>query len=45
MSTNKKGQIDSAKVVIREVFSKFWFRIPDYQRAYVWGKDEISETD
>lgn len=43
MSTNKKGQIDSAKVVIREVFSKFWFRIPDYQRAYVWGKDEISE--
>jgi len=43
MSTNKKGQIDSAKVVTREVFSKFWFRIPDYQRAYVWGKDEISE--
>ncbi|SBT05955.1 conserved hypothetical protein [Candidatus Propionivibrio aalborgensis] len=41
--TNKKGQIDSAKVVIREVFSRFWFRIPDYQRAYVWGKDEISE--
>jgi uncharacterized protein with ParB-like and HNH nuclease domain len=29
--------------VIQEVFSKFWFRIPDYQRAYVWGKDEISE--
>jgi hypothetical protein len=25
------------------VFSRFWFRIPDYQRAYVWGKDEISE--
>lgn len=43
MSANNKGQIDSAKVVIREVFSRFWFRIPDYQRAYVWGKDEISE--
>lgn len=43
MGTGKKGQIDSAKVVIREVFSRFWFRIPDYQRAYVWGKDEISE--
>lgn len=43
MSANKKGQIDSAKVVIQEVFSRFWFRIPDYQRAYVWGKDEISE--
>lgn len=44
MSAIKKGQIDSGKVVIREVFSpRFWFRIPDYQRAYVWGKDEISE--
>ncbi|AVD88554.1 DUF262 domain-containing protein [Pseudomonas sp. SWI44] len=43
MSASKKGQIDSAKIVIGEVFSRFWFRIPDYQRAYVWGKDEISE--
>ena len=43
MSTGKKGQIDSEKVVIQEVFSQFWFRVPDYQRAYVWGKDEISE--
>lgn len=43
MSVGKKGQIDSAKVVIQEVFSRFWFRIPDYQRAYVWGKDEITE--
>lgn len=43
MSSSKKGQIESAKVVIQEVFSRFWFRIPDYQRAYVWGKDEISE--
>lgn len=43
MSNGKKGQIDSDKVVIREVFSDFWFRVPDYQRAYVWGKDEISE--
>ena len=43
MSSGKKGQIDSDKIVIGEVFSRFWFRIPDYQRAYVWGKDEISE--
>lgn len=43
MSSSKKGQIESAKVVIQDVFSRFWFRIPDYQRAYVWGKDEISE--
>lgn len=43
MSSRKKGQIESAKIVISEVFLRFWFRIPDYQRAYVWGKDEISE--
>jgi len=43
MSENKKGQIESAKIVIQEVFSRFWFSIPAYQRSYVWGKDEISE--
>ena len=43
MNSSRKGQIDSGKVVIHEVFSRFWFRIPDYQRSYVWGKDEISE--
>lgn len=43
MSASKKGQIESGKIVVRDVFSRFWFRIPDYQRAYVWGKDEISE--
>lgn len=36
MSANKKGQLDSAKVVIREVFSRFCFRIPDY---VLWGQD------
>ncbi len=43
MSSSKKGQIESDKIFIGEVFSRFWFRIPDYQRAYVWGNDEISE--
>jgi len=43
MGSGKKGQIESAKIFIGEVFSRFWFRIPDYQRSYVWGKDEISE--
>lgn len=43
MRSSRKGQIESAKIVVGEVFSRFWFRIPDYQRAYVWGKDEISE--
>ncbi len=43
MSSSKKGQIESDKIVIGEEFSRFWFRIPGYQRAYVWGRDEISE--
>ncbi|WNC90232.1 DUF262 domain-containing HNH endonuclease family protein [Paraburkholderia sp. FT54] len=37
------GNIDSGKVILREVFEKFWFTVPDYQRAYVWGKDEVDE--
>jgi uncharacterized protein with ParB-like and HNH nuclease domain len=43
MTDQKKGQIESAKVVILTVFRDFWFCIPDYQRSYVWGADEISE--
>jgi hypothetical protein len=43
MSDSKKGQIDSDKVVIVELFSRFWFSIPAYQRSYVWGKDQIAE--
>jgi len=37
MSENKWGEIDSAKVFTREVFSWFWFRIPDYQRPHVYA--------
>lgn len=42
-STTNESKIDSDKVLIQTVFSEFWFKVPDYQRAYVWGKDEISE--
>ena len=41
MST--KGQIESSKIVINDLFTRFWFRIPSYQRSYVWGKDEITD--
>lgn len=41
---SNEGQIESEKVTVQKVFSEdFWFRIPNYQRPYVWGKDEISE--
>ena len=34
--------IDSDKLYVRQIFSN-WFRIPEYQRPYVWEKDQIEE--
>ena len=36
-------EIEAKKVSVNQIFSDFWFRIPDYQRAYVWGHEQISE--
>lgn len=35
-------KIESDKLLVRDVFSK-WFRIPEYQRPYVWDKDQVTE--
>lgn len=36
-------QIASDKITIKDVFGEdMWFNIPDYQRPYVWGEDQIS---
>ena len=35
-------KIESDKLLIKDVFSK-WFRIPEYQRPYVWDTDQVSE--
>jgi len=35
-------EIKSGKLFVKEVF-KMWFRIPDYQRPYVWGNDQLSD--
>jgi len=37
--TNK---LDSGKVFINEAF-KWWYRVPDYQRPYIWGTDQITD--
>ena len=37
-----KNEINSEKILIKDVF-KMWFRIPEYQRPYVWGKDQIND--
>lgn len=34
------SQIKSGKWVIKEVF-KQWYRVPNYQRPYVWEKDQV----
>ena len=39
----KRGEIKSEKILVKDIFSTMWFRIPEYQRPYVWGADEISE--
>ena len=38
-----KNKIESEKVTIQKVFKEFWFRIPEYQRSYVWQPDNITE--
>jgi len=35
-------KIESDKLLVREVFD-IWFRIPEYQRPYVWDNDQVTE--
>lgn len=36
-------QISSNKITIKDAFgSDMWYSIPDYQRPYVWGEEQIS---
>ena len=39
-----KGEIKSEKILLKDIF-KMWFRIPEYQRPYVWGYEEINDFD
>jgi uncharacterized protein with ParB-like and HNH nuclease domain len=36
-------EIETKKVNINKLFSDFWFSIPEYQRSYKWGSEEIDE--
>lgn len=42
MSSNKH-EIKSEKILVKDIFSNLWFRIPEYQRPYVWGNDQIDD--
>lgn len=37
------SEIKSEKILVKDIFGNMWFRIPEYQRPYVWGKDEIND--
>lgn len=43
MSTVAKNKIESEKVTIQKVFTDFWFKVPEYQRSYVWQEENIIE--
>ena len=38
-----RGEIKSEKILVKDIFSRMWFRIPEYQRPYVWGSEEIDD--
>lgn len=38
-----RSEIKSEKILVKDIFTNMWFRIPEYQRPYVWGYDEIHE--
>ena len=35
-------KIESDKLFVKDVFQK-WYRIPEYQRPFVWGADQVIE--
>lgn len=35
-------KIESDKLLVKDVFAK-WYRIPEYQRPYVWENDQVTE--
>lgn len=38
-----ENEIKSEKILVKDVFSTMWFRIPEYQRPYIWSRDEVNE--
>jgi uncharacterized protein with ParB-like and HNH nuclease domain len=36
-------EIKSDKILVKEIFSTLWFRIPEYQRPYIWSRDQIDD--
>ena len=43
VSISNKHEIKSEKILVKDIFSRMWFRIPEYQRPYVWSRDEVND--
>ncbi len=39
----ESGEIKSGKILVKDIFERMWFRVPRYQRPYVWTRDEVAE--
>lgn len=37
------SEISTDKIFVKSIFSNLWFRIPEYQRPYVWTSEEVTE--
>lgn len=42
MAISPRNEIKTDKIYIKDVFEQ-WYRIPEYQRPYVWSRDEVIE--
>ncbi|MBA4496321.1 DUF262 domain-containing protein [Paenactinomyces guangxiensis] len=36
-------EIEAKKKKLNDIFSDFWFLVPEYQRSYVWGNDQVKD--
>ncbi|MHA1231527.1 MAG: DUF262 domain-containing protein [Candidatus Helarchaeota archaeon] len=36
-------KIDGDRIEIKDLFSNFWFNVPEYQRNYVWETEQINK--
>ena len=42
INMSQGNEIKSEKILLKDVF-RMWFLIPEYQRPYVWGYEEIHD--
>ncbi len=40
---SNEHEIKSEKILVKDIFATKWFRIPEYQRPYIWSKDEVND--